>query len=91
MAKNQSKEVIILGMHRSGTSMVAGVLSRVGINMGKVMLGKTPSNPLGHFEDEDFYNLNRKILEFAGGNWRNPPNEEDILVQKDKFKKEIVD
>jgi len=91
MKKNNFKTVLVLGMHRSGTSMIAGVLSKIGINMGKRMLGRTPSNPLGHFEDEDFYNLNRKILEFAGGNWRNPPNEENILAQKDRFKKEIVD
>ena len=91
MKNIDSKIVVVLGMHRSGTSMIAGGLSKIGINMGKRMLGRTPSNPLGHFEDEDFYNLNRKILDFTGGNWRNPPNEENILAQKDKFKKEIVD
>lgn len=90
MNDNRSKIIIVLGMHRSGTSMIAGILSKIGINMGKRMLGRTPSNPLGHFEDEDFFNLNKKILEFTGGNWRNPPNEEDILAQKDKFKKEIL-
>lgn len=85
------KTVVVLGMHRSGTSMIASILNKLGVSMGKVMLGKTPSNPLGHFEDKDFYDLNRKILKFAGGNWRNPPKEENILAQKDKFNKEIVD
>jgi len=85
------KTVVVLGMHRSGTSMIASFLNKLGVSMGKVMLGKTPSNPLGHFEDKDFYDLNRKILKFAGGNWRNPPKEENILAQKDKFNKEIVD
>ena len=56
------KTVVVLGMHRSGTSMIASILNKLGVSMGKVMLGKTPSNPLGHFEDKDFYNLNRKIL-----------------------------
>jgi len=91
MKKIDSKTVVTLGMHRSGTSLIAGILSKIGVNMGKRMLGRTFSNPLGHFEDEDFFNLNEKILEFTGGNWRNPPNKEDILAQKDKFRKEILD
>jgi len=67
--------------------MSAGILCKLGINMGGKTLGKSLSNPLGHFENEDFYNLNKKILKFAGDNWRNSPKGESILAQAEKFKK----
>ena len=57
-----SKTIVILGMHKSGTSMVAGVLEKLGANMGKELLGPHWSNPLGHFENVKFVNLNERIL-----------------------------
>lgn len=83
------KEIVILGMHRSGTSMVAGILNKMGVNMGEDLLGKNPSNPFGHFEDRDFYNMNRNILCNAGGSWEIPPLEKDILEQKENFDERI--
>lgn len=87
--KETGKTIIVLGMHRSGTSMIAGVLNILGVNMGKELMGKHPSNPLGHFEDLDFYKLNLRILGKAGGNWSNPPTREAILMQKKEFDLEI--
>ncbi|MDI3547538.1 MAG: hypothetical protein PWR10_1190 [Halanaerobiales bacterium] len=84
------KTVIVLGMHRCGTSMIAGVLNKLGINMGDKLLGKSPSNPLGHFEDEDFLDLNERILKAARGSWLNPPSEKEILEQKEQFQAEIM-
>jgi len=89
MSKIQSKTVIILGMHRSGTSMVAGVLARLGVDMGQELLEKSWSNPLGHFEDKDFVKLNKRILDAAGGSWNNPPSESAIQGQDPSFAEEI--
>ena len=89
MIRNSSKEVIILGMHRSGTSMIGGVLSKLGVDMGKELVGKSWSNPLGHFEDKEFLSLNNRILEAAGGSWNSPPGRKAILSQKATFVKQI--
>jgi len=89
MSNVQSKTVIVLGMHRSGTSMVAGVLSKLGVNMGQALVGKSWSNPLGHFEDRDFVELNKRILEAAGGSWDAPPSESAIRDQERSFTEEI--
>jgi len=89
MTRDQSKTVVVLGMHRSGTSMVAGVLARLGVDMGQELLGKSWSNPLGHFEDKDFVELNERILDAAGGSWNNPPSESAIRDQEPSFAKEI--
>jgi hypothetical protein len=82
-------EVIILGMHRSGTSMVSGVLNHLGVDLGKDYPGKQLSNPLGHFEDGDFLILNETILQETGGDWRNPPPGEAILARKESFQTQI--
>lgn len=73
---------IVLGTHRTGTSMVAGILHHLGINMGDEMLGAHPSNPLGHFEDYPFLLHNDKVVE----NWRAPTlhyaSEKDLEIYK---------
>lgn len=82
--------VVVLGMHRSGTSMVAGILYRLGINMGSDLIGPVPSNPYGHYEDKEFVALNDKILYNAGGSWHKPPAREDLLEQGSVYKDEII-
>ena len=65
---------VVLGMHRSGTSLTAGGLEKIGIDMGDNQLGANQWNPLGHFENVDFVGLNDRILNTAGGNWLDPPS-----------------
>jgi len=86
-----SKSVIILGMHRSGTSMIGGVLTCLGVDLGEDSPGKQTSNPLGHFEDREFLELNRKIIKAAGGTWDNPPGSPQILNTLEKFADEIAE
>jgi hypothetical protein len=58
---------IVLGMHRSGTSAVAGMLDALGVRMGPKnahpeWVGRHWSNPMGHFENPDIVWLNGSIL-----------------------------
>jgi hypothetical protein len=87
--KKEIKTVVVLGMHRSGTSMTSAILEKLGINMGEETLGAVETNPIGHFEDKIFLDLNKRILNDAGGSWDNPPNYKTILDLKDKYKDEI--
>lgn len=73
-----SQQIVVLGMHRSGTSMVAGILFHLGVFMGYRLLGPSPSNELGHFEDVDFVTVNRAILDEAGGTWDTVPSQDAI-------------
>jgi hypothetical protein len=82
-------EVLILGMHRSGTSMVSGMLYRLGVNMGGDEPGRQVSNPMGHYEDGDFLLLNESILSKAGGSWESPPSAINIQNQAEAFKEKI--
>jgi hypothetical protein len=54
--------LLITGMHRSGTSMTAQMLQAAGLFIGERLMGSHPSNPKGHFEDLDFYDLTRAII-----------------------------
>ena len=89
MSKENPKEIIILGMHRSGTSMLSGVLNRLGIDMGDDQVGRQQSNPLGHFEDGELLSLNEYILSQAGGSWDNPPPAAQIQNQAAKLNDRI--
>jgi len=68
-----ARPVFVVGMHRSGTSMVAGILAHLGIPMGHNLTAADWSNPYGHYEDKQFTAINRDGLRAAGGDWRHPP------------------
>lgn len=76
---------IVLGMHRSATSLIAKGLVQAGVNMGDVLMQADAANPHGYWEDTEFVNLNKAILAAAGGDWLNIPPEKNILaLNKDK-------
>jgi hypothetical protein len=61
--------VPVIGMHRSGTSALAGVLSRLGVMMGEDRhMWPRPSeqNPKGFYENYRFRKQNDRILAKAG-------------------------
>lgn len=84
------KTIIVLGMHRSATSLVAKGLSNE-IYMGDELMPANFGNPEGYFEHMPFVNLNNRILHAAGGSWKNPPTREAILEQEPIFRAEIQD
>jgi len=85
----EPKTAIILGMHRSATSLVAKGLSQV-IEMGPN--GRQFNDqPDGNYENLNFVRLNEKILEAAGGSWDDPPTEKAIINTSRKLKKEAKD
>jgi hypothetical protein len=59
---NNDPPLIITGMHRSGTSLVARFLHLSGIDLGPELLGPRPSNPYGHFEDVEFVAFHERVL-----------------------------
>ena len=62
MSSTPSRPVVITGMHRSGTSLVASYLSSLGIDLGDRLLAADAHNPHGYFEDTDFQRLQEEIL-----------------------------
>ena len=54
--------LVITGMHRSGTSMLASAMQAAGVAIGDELLGPSRSNRKGHFEDRDFLDLHEAIF-----------------------------
>ena len=62
-----SVQLIICGMHRSGTSLVANVLREAGLDIGtRDDVGLGVGQPRGHFEDRDFFRLHEAMLAASG-------------------------
>ncbi len=68
--------VHVLGMHRSGTSAVAGTLALFDL----VLIGQADFmrpdhiNPRGYFESQTIRAVNDRVLEALGGTWSAPPS-----------------
>uniref|UniRef100_A0A7V5XHT5 Sulfotransferase n=1 Tax=Thermodesulfobacterium geofontis TaxID=1295609 RepID=A0A7V5XHT5_9BACT len=54
--------LLILGMHRSGTSVLTGMLNILGVPLGNKLLPPLPDNPKGFFENAEITLFNEKIL-----------------------------
>src|ERR1700752_3218358 len=58
----EKKILVILGMHRSGTSLISRWLKECGLNIGDHLVGADIGNEDGHFEDADFLKLHQELL-----------------------------
>jgi hypothetical protein len=75
-AHDASTIVCILGMHRSGTSCLAGSLEEAGLFLGDVVT-RTPHNLKGTRENRRIFTLHDGILGRSGGSWQHPPDQID--------------
>ena len=64
--------ICVLGMHRSGTSCLAGSLEQQGLFLGDVNTS-APWNKRGNRERFDVMSLQQDLLEANGGSWYEPP------------------
>lgn len=64
--------LVVLGMHRSGTSAVAGALVARGANAGEALLPSTSDNANGYFEDARLVAASDALLAVAGLAWDEP-------------------
>lgn len=76
------KCIVVLGVHRGGTSIVSCLLHNLGVDMGEVFMPPDERNEIGFFEDIEFLYLHDKII---GGNWEKP------LVSFLKHEQEYLD
>ena len=68
MSTNDSKPsvFIVTGMHRSGTSLTASLFQKVGVDIGKKLVGPAVGNVKGHFENVDFVEFHKSVLRSHG-------------------------
>lgn len=64
-----SDVIIVLGMHRTGTSSVAGTLVKIGGNAPQHLMPNSAFNERGYFESHVIAQFNDEILASAGTCW----------------------
>jgi hypothetical protein len=62
------RPVVVLGMHRSGTSLCANLLHAMGVNMAE-HAAPSPHNQRGHWERAPVNDLNDRIFDTFGRAW----------------------
>lgn len=63
------KEItMVLGMGRSGTSMVSGILEILGVDFGENLHGPNEFNPHGHWENASIVSVNEETLKEMSSN-----------------------
>ena len=74
MASRKSEQpsrqaIVVLGMHRSGTSAVGGVLAKLGVEPPKSLMLPGEDNPRGYWESSVITQFNDEVLASAGSSW----------------------
>lgn len=76
------RALIVIGMHRSGTSAVTGALQLLGVQLGKKLYAAHAHiNPKGYFEHDHITDLNDDALSVLGSAW------DDVLLKDDDWQK----
>lgn len=65
------KSILVMGMHRSGTSCVTEVLEAYGVSLGpqSELMPATTANPRGYFENMTFNQICIDLLHAADADW----------------------
>ena len=91
-AAHRPSGLVILAMHRSGSSCLAGMLQAGGFHAGSVFHWNE-DNRRGNQEDLRIIELNNLVLEASGGSWLSPPAwiewTRSLETQREKVLKEF--
>lgn len=80
MTLTGKQALVIIGMHRSGTSASTGALRCVGVELGrKLYRGHKGINDKGYFEHSDIADANDEALAVLGSSW------DDILLRNEDW------
>ncbi|MGA8057228.1 MAG: hypothetical protein WB999_03240, partial [Candidatus Binataceae bacterium] len=64
--------ILVLGMHRSGTSATAGWLKTLGVNLGPYLMAEDPTQPKGYFEHAEIVGIHDELMAVFGSSWDDP-------------------
>jgi hypothetical protein len=95
---NTTKIIFIIGMHRSGTSLLTNCLVDNGFSIGKTInQDKDWQNPNGYFENDIFHSFHNKLLADNNSSWfkinvdKMKYTENDIIEYRKLIKDEFKD
>jgi hypothetical protein len=91
----QQRPLIVLGMHRSGTSALTGLLNLLGLYVGDLLLPPSPeTNPKGFWEHAGIVDMHNRLLAELGSSWhdeRNLPDDWWSQPVAEPFRRELAE
>ncbi|MGQ9368815.1 sulfotransferase family protein [Azospirillum sp. ST 5-10] len=68
-----NRALVVLGMHRSGTSALAGTFHKLGLDFGSnLMPPEEGSNEMGFWEHNSIVPIHERLLRALGSHWSDP-------------------
>jgi tetratricopeptide (TPR) repeat protein len=61
--------VVVLGMHRSGTSLLTNLLTVLGVDLGADLLAPNAHNEMGYWENERIYRTQDALMNHIAKDW----------------------
>ncbi|CAN5674302.1 hypothetical protein BH20VER1_BH20VER1_19830 [soil metagenome] len=70
MKQDHSTAIVVLGVHRSGTSAFAGALHAAGVPFGSRLMEGNDWNRKGYWEHTDIVQLHNELFALLGSSWK---------------------
>jgi hypothetical protein len=86
---DKKKVVVVLGMHRSGTSALTKSLELLGVCLGTNLMPAGDHNTKGFWEDNDCFKINQRVLKYLSSDWFSLLPSSVTLIEKDQPLKEL--
>jgi hypothetical protein len=95
MLEPERKAILILGMHRSGTSALARTVNFLGAAVPKELLAPNEFNPQGYWESARLYEAHEGLLASVGSSWHDyghlDPDRVEIEAERHGHRQRIKD
>ena len=65
----KKRAVVVLGMHRSGTSAVSRFINMLGFELGEHLMAPRKDNPKGFWENEEIVRHNEELMSSTSMRW----------------------
>jgi SAM-dependent methyltransferase len=66
---SKQRIVVVLGMHRSGTSLLTNLLKVLGVDLGTDLLPGDGANEMGYWENESIYRTQDALMNHIAKDW----------------------
>jgi O-antigen biosynthesis protein len=91
---SQAIAVCVLGMHRSGTSVLSRLLNLLGVDLGKSLMAEKPDNPKGYWENQKLFDAHNELLEAIGSfydDFRPLPDGWEDFPQVEPYRRRLLE
>lgn len=86
MSQTSQQAILVLGMHRSGTSAATRVLNMLGVRLGADLITGAADNPDGFWEHQRVVDIHEALLSALDRSWRDPRGLPKGWLQSDPAK-----